>query len=315
MRERPIVIAHRGASGYLPEHTLVGKALAYGQGADFLEQDVLATRDSELVVLHDTHLDDVSDVRERFPGSQRHDGRHYVIDFDLAELRQLTLFERRAPGTRTAKYPRRFPPEIGIARIATLEEELRLIQGLNKATGRTVGIYPEIKEPAWHREHGVDLTRLLVAKLGELGYSQASDAAFVQCFDPTELQRVKDELRCRLKLIQLVGTEPTHAELLTSPGLERVAEYAYGLGSSYTQLLEEQGGRLEVTALTRAARGAGLRLHAYTFRREGLPGYAKTLEQLLDAFFADVRVDGVFCDFPDVAVRVRDAAFPRSVDR
>ncbi len=86
MTERAIVIAHRGASGYLPEHTLVGKALAYGLGADYLEQDVVATRDAQLVVLHDLHLDDVSDVAQRFPGRHRDDGLHYVIDFDLAEL-------------------------------------------------------------------------------------------------------------------------------------------------------------------------------------------------------------------------------------
>jgi glycerophosphoryl diester phosphodiesterase len=89
MSAAPIVIAHRGASGYLPEHTLEAKALAYGLGADYLEQDVVATRDAQLVVLHDLHLDDVTDVASRFPGRQRADGRHYAIDFDLAELQQL----------------------------------------------------------------------------------------------------------------------------------------------------------------------------------------------------------------------------------
>jgi glycerophosphoryl diester phosphodiesterase len=313
MSERAIVIAHRGASGYLPEHTLVGKALAYGQGADYLEQDVIATRDAELVVLHDLYLDDVSDVATRFPDRHRSDGRHYAIDFDLAELRQLTLFERCAPGTRTAKYPRRFPVGIGIARIATLDEELRLIQGLNRSSGRTVGVYPEIKEPGWHRDHGVDLARLLVAKLKDFGYSRPDHAAFVQCFDARELARVKEELGCGLKLIQLVGPEQEHAALLTRAGLERLAGYAYGLGSSYGQLVEEEGGARRVTELARAARDLGLRLHAYTFRREGLPPYVETLEQLLDVFFRDVGVDGVFCDYPDVAVHARDAAFQRSV--
>src|ERR671913_1263146 len=110
----PIVIAHRGASGYLPEHTLAGKALAYGLGADFLEQDVVATRDSQLVVLHDIYLDDVTDVAVRFPGRHREDGRHYVVDFDLAELQTLTVFERRAPGSSAAKFPSRFPADIGL---------------------------------------------------------------------------------------------------------------------------------------------------------------------------------------------------------
>ena len=113
MKPPPIVIAHRGASGYLPEHTLVAKALAHGLGADYLEQDVVATRDGQLVVLHDLYLDDVTDVAAKFPGRQRTDGRHYVIDFDLAELKTLTIFERRAPGALTAKYPARFPVDTG----------------------------------------------------------------------------------------------------------------------------------------------------------------------------------------------------------
>ena len=115
MNGRPIVIAHRGASGYLPEHTLVAKALAYGLGADYLEQDVVATRDGKLVVLHDLHLDDVSDVAERFPGRQRDDGLHYVIDFDVAELKTLAVLERRAPDGANAKYPQRFPRDARIA--------------------------------------------------------------------------------------------------------------------------------------------------------------------------------------------------------
>ncbi len=307
MTEGAIVIAHRGASGYLPEHTLVGKALAYGLGADYLEQDVIATRDGELVVLHDLHLDDVSDVAQRFPGRQRGDGLHYAIDFDLAELQQLTLFERRTPGTGTAKYRGRFPAGIGVARIATLDDELHLIHGLNQSTGRAVGIYSEIKHPQWHREHGVDLASLLLAKLKAFGYSRPDHAAFVQCFDANELQRVHDELGCGLRLIQLVDSAPAYAELLTPEGLARVTRYAFGLGPSYRQLVAEEAGRPKITPLTTRARELGLRLHPYTFRREELPGYATTLEQLLEIFLGQVRVDGVFCDFPDVAARIRDS--------
>jgi len=307
LTERAIVIAHRGASGYLPEHTLVGKALAYGLGADYLEQDVVATRDAELVVLHDLYLDDVSDVAQRFPDRHRRDGLHYAIDFDLAELQQLTLFERRTPGTRTAKYPGRFPAGIGVARIATLDDELRLIQGLNQSTGRAVGVYSEIKDPQWHREHGIDLSSLLLAKLQVFGYSRPEHAAFVQCFDAAELLRVHEELGCELRLIQLVGNEPVYAELLTPAGLARVARYAFGLGPGHTQLVADEAGRPKITALTTRARELGLRLHPYTFRREELPGYATTLEQLLEVFLGQARVEGVFCDFPDVAARVRDS--------
>ncbi len=307
MSDRPIVIAHRGASGYAPEHTLVGKALAYGQGADYIEQDVVATRDAELIVLHDLHLDDVSDVAERFRGRNREDGLHYAIDFDLAEIRQLTLFERRRPKSRIARYPTRFPADVGVARIATLEEELQLIQGLNQSTGRNVGIYPEIKEPRWHRQHGIDLARRLLETLRAFGYCRTEDAAFVQCFDADELQRVRGDLGCELRLIQLVGAEPAYAELLTPRGLESVAAYAFGLGPSYRQLATAEAGRPHVTWLTLRARELGLHLHPYTFRREDLPDYAPSLERLLEVFFRDVGVDGLFCDFPDAAVRVRNA--------
>jgi glycerophosphoryl diester phosphodiesterase len=309
MTPPPIVIAHRGASGYLPEHTLAAKALAHGLGADYIEQDVVATRDSQLVVLHDLYLDDVTDVAVKFPGRQRSDGRHYVVDFDLAELEMLTVFERRAAGTARAKYPARFPADVGLFGIATLAQELRLIAGLNKSTGRSVGIYPEIKDPGWHRRHGVDLSKLVLAELRAFGYSRGEDAAFVQCFDAAELVRLKTELECRLPLIQLVGPEPEYAALLTASGLRSVATYACGIGPHYSQIVAaEEGRRARPAELARSARDAGLRVHAYTFRRDDLPPYVRTLEELFELVFMAAALDGVFSDHPDVAVRVRASA-------
>jgi glycerophosphoryl diester phosphodiesterase len=308
MPQSPIIIAHRGASGYLPEHTLVAKALAYGLGADYLEQDVVATRDRELVVLHDLYLDDVTDVAQRFPGRNREDGRHYVVDFDLAELESLRVFERRVAGGASAKYPARFPAEHGLFGIATLKDELRMIRGLNASTGRTVGIYSEIKEPAWHHAHGIDLAALLVRELAAFGYSRAADPAFVQCFDPDELERVRADLASDLRLVQLVASEPKHVELLTEDGLRRVAAYAYGLGPHHSQVAEGAAGRRpRALPLRERAGEAGLRLHPYTFRRDELPAYARSLEEWLDFFIVEAQVDGLFCDHPDVAVRVRDS--------
>lgn len=309
MPQSPIIIAHRGASGYLPEHTLAAKALAHGLGADYLEQDVVATRDGELVVLHDLYLDDVTDVAARFPGRHREDGRHYVVDFDLAELRTLRVFERRAPGSAAPKYPRRFPGEHGLFGIATLREELQLILGLNASLRRTAGIYPEIKEPAWHRAHGIDLAAQLLDELEAFGYSRAADPVFVQCFDADELVRVRGELGSELRLVQLVGSEPKYAELLTRDGLRRVATYAYGLGPHHAQLADgPAGGRPRVLRLCKWAGEAGLRLHPYTFRRDDVPSYARSFEEWLEFFIVEVRVDGLFCDHADVAVRVRDSA-------
>lgn len=308
MSDLPIVIAHRGASGYLPEHTLVAKALAVGLGADYLEQDVVATRDRKLVVLHDLHLDEVTDVAQRYPGRRRDDGRHYVIDFDLEELKTLTVFERRDPGSSLPKYPARFPPEIGAFRIAALQEELRLVRGLSSSMDRAVGIYPEIKHPRWHAEHGVDLSGLLLDELASFGYVRPEDPVFVQCFDAAELVRLKERLGCKLRLIQLVAAEPAYAELLTSNGLRAVARYAHGLGSHYSQLVEQRHDDLAVLPLAHRARDLGLSLHPYTFRRDDLPPYVRSLDELLEFFFLNVRVGGVFCDHPDVAVRVRSAS-------
>lgn len=308
----PIVIAHRGASGYLPEHTLEGKALAYGLGADFLEQDVVATRDGVLVVLHDLYLDDTTDVATRFPERRRNDGHFYVIDFGVAELKTLRVCERRRHGTSDPLFVDRFPGGVTPFRINTLDEELDLIRGLNHSTGRNVGVYPEIKHPKWHREHGIDLSTLLLDKLAEHGYRHAEDPAFVQCFDAEELHRVRSSLGCRLRLVQLAGSEPAYANLLTPAGLRGVAEYADGLGPSYSQLVSvDSQGTLAPTLLMAQAHAVNLAVHAYTFRRDALPPYAATLEQLVEAFLTEVGIDGLFCDQPDIAVRVRDASAER----
>jgi glycerophosphoryl diester phosphodiesterase len=310
----PVVIAHRGASGYLPEHTLEAKALAFGLGADYLEQDVVATRDHELVVLHDLYLDDVTNVARVFPARRRADGRYYVIDFDLAELRRLTVSERRQPSVGVARFPDRFPIDTGAFRIATLDEELDLIAGLNRSMRRAVGIYPEVKNPRWHHEHGVDLAAMLLAKLEEHGYRDERSPAFVQCFDAAELRRIRMELGCRLNLVQLVDARDEYADLLDEQGLHGVAGYADALGPSYEQLVassENPRGQPRTTPLTEAARRAGLRLHPYTFRADVLPPFAASLERLLEFFFVTVQVDGVFCDHPDIAVHVRDAVYDR----
>ena len=105
----PLIIAHRGASGYLPEHTLEAKALAFGMGADYLEQDVVASRDDQLIVLHDIHLDRVSDVAERFPDRQRADGRFYARDFDLKEIQSLRAWERMNGGGQRCRISQQIP--------------------------------------------------------------------------------------------------------------------------------------------------------------------------------------------------------------
>jgi glycerophosphoryl diester phosphodiesterase len=305
----PVVIAHRGASGYLPEHTREAKVLAHAQGADFLEQDVVATADGELVVLHDICLEAVTDVAARFPRRNREDGHYYVIDFTLAEIRTLRVVGRRriAGPENLDREPLRSG---GLEfRVSTLAEEIELIHCLNRSLGRSAGLYAEIKEPQWHAAHGVDLGRLLVERLADYGYRRADDAAFVQCFDESELQRLRAKLGTQLKLVQLIDRLPHGG----GPSPADVSRYAQGLGTPYRLLVEapsQAAEKIEPSRFAREARAAGLWLHPFTFRCEDLPPYASNLDQLLEIFYWEIGVDGVFCDFPDIAVRVRSAGAP-----
>ena len=302
----PAIIAHRGASAYLPEHTLPAKALAYAMGADFLEQDVVATRDDELVVLHDIHLDRVTDVSTRFPDRARDDGRYYVRDFDLEEIRTLCVTERLdADGN--AVYPERFPTHSGRFGVNTLGEEIEFLHGLIRTTGGSAGIYPEIKRPAWHREEGIDLAAALLEVLAAHGYKGPDDPVFVQCFDAAELHRLRHELGCRMRLVQLVGDNSwgeadTDYELLcTERGLAEVAETADAIGPWVNLLYSagEGGQPPGSTGLVERAHDAGLLVHPYTFRADDLaPGF-DDFGDMVRYFCVDLGVDGVFTDFPD----------------
>ncbi len=312
----PAVIAHRGASGYLPEHTREAKVLAHGQGADYLEQDVVATRDGQLVVLHDLHLDDVTDVAAKFPDRRRPDGRHYVIDFDLEELLRLRVIERRVPGSERLVYPERFVERSLEFRIVPLDEEIRLIRELNRTTGRTVGLYPEIKAPAFHRRHGVDVARLLLDTLERHGYTEAADPAIVQCFDPAELARCRRELGTRLRLAQLIDTDAP-ADAYSPRALAAIAEYADILAPPWAALIGPAGdprSRPAVAGFVTEAKRAGLELHPFTFRAETVPECFETFEAQLEFYFVELGAAALFCDQPDVAVRVRDALNDRSID-
>jgi glycerophosphoryl diester phosphodiesterase len=310
-RSAPAVIAHRGASGYLPEHTLAAKAMAHAMGADFLEQDVIATRDGELVVLHDLTLDHVTDVAQCYPGRQRADGHFYCIDFTLAELRNLSIVERRA-ATREggvgqgARFPQRFPLRAGLFGIVTFEEELEFIRGLNASSGRSAGIYPEIKDPAWHREQGIDISPQFLATLTRAGYRAPEDPAFVQCFDPVELRRVRESLGCPLQLVQLIEGLNSGGSVPSRPELRTIAQYANGIGPSISLIANRREGRREPTTLVEDAHAERLLVHPYTFRRDDLPPGFGSFDELLDLFLNRLGVDGIFTDFPDLAVRYRE---------
>lgn len=311
--DRPVVIAHRGASGYLPEHTLEAKSLAYGLGADYLEQDLVASADDELLVLHDIFLDRVTDVIRRFPDRARADGRWYARDFTLAEIRTLHVTERLGATGEGAHYPGRFPAWSGNFRVNTLREEIELVQGLNRSTGRRVGLYPEIKRPAWHRSEGVDLSAMVLETLADAGVSPRTDHVYLQCFDLDENRRLREELGTEFPLVQLIGenawreSDTDYDALRTPSGLARLAGTVDAIGPWAEQLYSlDPDGRPVPGRLVAQAHEAGLAVHPYTFRADDLaPGF-DDLEQMIRWFVTELGIDGLFTDFTDRAVAVLD---------
>jgi glycerophosphoryl diester phosphodiesterase len=301
---RTLIVAHRGASGYLPEHTAAAKVLAYGQGADLLEQDVIATRDGELVVLHDIWLDDVSDVAARFAGRQRADGHFYVVDFSRAELAEIRLEERRRPGNSGLLYPGRYSSSSPLFRVTGLEDEIRLIAGLNRSTGRHVGIYPEIKAPDWHRQCGLDLTRLVHEALMR-SRELLPGPVFLQSFDSHALRRLRDEFATPWPLVQLLDRERAESLALDKKSLRETAALASAAGLPYTTLLSVDGGRLQASPLARMFVDAGLALHPYTLRRDVPPPGGIPYRDVLVFLIEELAVEALFCDFPDDAVGIR----------
>ena len=309
MATTKIVIAHRGASGYLPEHTLAAKAAAHAMGADYLEQDVVLSKDGVPMVLHDIQIDTVTDAAQAFPDRARADGRFYAIDFTADELQSLAAMER-ADQAGEQVFPGRFPRGASSFQIPTLAEEIELIQGMNLSTGREAGIYPEIKAPAWHRAEGQDISKVVLAVLADYGYADLDDGVYLQCFDWNETQRIRGELGWRGRLVQLLGEnawreapDVDYDALRTREGLAAIAQVAQGIGPSLHHVVTgiEAGGRPVVTDLVANAHALGLAVHPYTFRADALPDYADSLEEAL-RIFLDVGVDGVFTDFPDRAV-------------
>lgn len=307
-----IVIAHRGACGYLPEHTLPAVTLAFAQGADYIEQDVVMTRDDAVIVLHDLYLDATTDVAQKFPGRQRTDGRFYAIDFTLAEIRQLTARERIDPQTGKAALPQRFSPRKSRFTVPTLAEEIGLIQELNRQFGKNTGIYVEIKAPGWHKAQGKDLTAATLKILAGYGYRQKDDPVFIQCFESATLRRLRFKLKTELPLVQLIeeagagNASIDYGQMHTERGLREIATYADGIGPSARDIVTglDANGQPVITPLVQQAHALGLKVHPYTFRADQLPPGIDNFEDLLRLFLFQIGVDGVFTDHPDRAVAV-----------
>ena len=294
---KKIVIAHRGASGYLPEHTLESKTMAHTMNADFIEQDLVLSKDDVPIVIHDIYLDDVIDVKTKFPKRKREDNRFYVIDFTFDELQTLSVSERFNPKTGEQIYPNRFPNGKGNFKFHSLQQEIELIQGLNTSTGKNIGIYPEIKNPEFHKKEGKDISKIVLKILSDYGYKTKKDNCILQCFDAKELERIRVDLKSELFLVQLIEFEKETKQL------KHFATYADGIGPWYKQLLDKKiGDNWTFTSLVSDAHKLRLKVHPYTFRADALYEFS-SFEEMMQTILIDANVDGGFTDFPDLMVR------------
>lgn len=322
---KPLVIAHRGASGYLPEHTLESKTAAYFMQADYIEQDVILTKDNHPIVLHDLYLDEVSDVATKYPGKIRPDSRFYAIDFTLEEIKTLKVFERfRRQDPIVAYYPQRFPLGKSNFQISTLKEEIEMLQGLEETFKRiyaldssigpnyfnshNIGLYVEIKNPEFHIAEGkANFSEIVLDLLGKYGYTNKQSKVYLQCFDPKELKRIREELKCNLNLVQLLSADQTSdgIEWTTRKGLEEIKKFADGIGPEKSQLInyDEKTNKWTRSDLYQNAKELGLFIHAYTFRIDDLPKFASNWNQLMNIFLKELKIDGLFTDFPDLAFK------------
>jgi glycerophosphoryl diester phosphodiesterase len=327
----PIVIAHRGAPGYRPEHTLASYRLAIAMGADGIEPDLVSTKDGALVVRHENEIGGTTDVAEHpeFAGrktTRTIDGRPmsgwFTEDFTLAELKTLRA-EERLPQVRSANtaYDGRFE-------VATFDEILDLVAAESRRLHRQIAVYPEIKHPSYFASIGLPLETPLIEALRRHHLDRPDARVYLQSFDTAILRRLSR--MTRLPLIQLIdasgapydlvqaGDPRTHADLATAPGLAEIATYAAGVGvHKELALPRDAAGNVGTpSALVDDAHAVGLLVHVWTLRAENrFMASNFTIGSDPIAFgdaiaevqaFLDAGIDGFFTDHADVGVEARD---------
>jgi glycerophosphoryl diester phosphodiesterase len=301
-----LVIAHRGASGYRPEHTLAAYQWAIDKGADFIEPDLVSTKDGYLICRHEMNIEGTTDVEEKFPDRYReiesngvYVKRWYAYDFTLAEIKTLRARERL--DNRTHAYD-------GLYEIPTLQEVCDLVKEVKEKTGRTVGLYPETKSPTAHKEMGLDFEDKLLEILSSYGYTDASAPIFIQSFERDNLKYLAT--RTKIRLIQLMSSY----EDMAVESLKEFGTYAYGVGPYTLMVLpvNERGDTLLApTSLVQDAHDLGLKVHVWTLRVDGanneyrnVTAFKEDVKKMYRAFI-DTGIDGYFTDFPDLGAEVK----------
>ncbi len=320
---RPLVIGHRGASGFRPEHTLASYELAIDQGADFIEPDLVVTRDGMLIARHENDITGTTDIagHPEFAGrrgTKQIDGVEttgwFTEDFDLAELKTLRARER-IPAVRpdNAAYD-------GMFAIPTLQEVIDLARHKSAALGRTIGIYPETKHPSYFAAIGLPFEQRLVDQLHHNGYTGPDAPVFIQSFEVGNLKQLAT--MTDLPLVQLLndsgrpydftlsGDFRTYADLATPAGLAEIRAYARGVGPNKNLIIprDPAGNLRPPTSLVQNAHATGLVVHPWTFRDEDdfLPTNLRGNPTAEYELFYRLGVDGLFTDYPITAARARD---------
>ena len=218
------------------------------------------------------------------------------------------MHERTGPSNSTAVFPNRFPVKYELFTVPTFEELIQLNLGLNKSRGQHVGLYPELKSPAFHTKEGQNIAKVVLELLKKYEMDDDSAKIYLQCFDPETLRYVRNELKSKLKLIQLIGensADGNHADYVrmrSQEGLKDIAKYANGLAPSINHVLttDRKTSAIIPTHLVQWAHELNLIVHPYTVRRDELPAGVPSVEILLDLLLNVAKVDGVFTDFPDL---------------
>jgi glycerophosphoryl diester phosphodiesterase len=339
----PVVIGHRGACGYVPEHTLTSYFIAMQDGVDFVEPDLVMTKDGVLVARHENEISGTTDVARRPEFAQRRatktiDGIAYTgwftEDFTLSELKTLRARER-IPEVRPANT--RFD---GQFQVPTLDEICALVAGVQQQREMTamqlglpppkqIGVYPETKHPTYFQGLGLPMEELLVDTLHRHGYEGPDGLAVIQCFEVANLREMRQ--RTELPIVQLMeeegapydfiagGDRRTYRDMIQPEGLAEIATYATAIGPHKWQLipLGDDERLAAPTPLVRNAHAAGLRVHAYTFRAENQylpkdlrsssdPNALGDLQRELQVYL-QAGLDGFFTDHADYGVKARDA--------
>jgi len=332
---RPIVIGHRGASGYVPEHTLTSYFIAIQQGVDFIEPDLVSTKDGILIARHENEIGGTTDVATHPEFAQRKttktiDGISvegwFTEDFTLAEIKTLRVRER-LPQLRAGNS--RFDGQFDIP---TFDEILSMVRALERMRGPSaarIGIYPETKHPSYFRSIDLPLEGPLLRTLKRWGYRGKDAPIYIQSFEVSNLQTLRK--KTQIQLVQLMegsgapfdftarGDKRTYADLATAEGLREVALYADAIGVDKGMVIPRDGNNalLPPTALVNHAHAAGLKIHVWTMRAENnfLPKFFASndnpaalgnLAGEITAYLT-TNIDGFFSDQPDFGVKARDA--------